>query len=137
MAKPTTTTITAGSRPAPVLPPAPKPKTLVPTGKSAAVPASSETKSNREHRATRDACAVVRKEMLITDLITPAKPNNARQGSLRYNIIEAVQKSKTVGEAVTKQVNGTGKYANDPYTIKKVDVGFCLGNGFITTKPAK
>jgi len=93
---------------------------------------TAETKAAREHRATRDICAASRKELLITDKIHKGKDNSARPGSLRYNIVDAVQKSKTVGDAVMKEVLGAGKHAEEPYKIKKVDVGFCLGNGFIT-----
>lgn len=94
---------------------------------------TAETKKVRENRATRDACAVSRKELLITDKLAPtAKVNNARAGSLRYNIIEAVRRSNTVGAALTQKVRGTGKFADTDYTVKKVDVGFCLGNGFVT-----
>lgn len=109
----------------------------VPTAKAADAPVSAETKTAKPARATRDACAAVRKELSITDTIVVGKANNARQGSLRYNIIAAIQGSKTVAEAMDKQVNGAGKYASEPYGIKKVDIGFTIGNGFITTTPAK
>jgi len=136
MATPTT----KSNKPAQVAPlaiakAAASPTKVAPTVKAAAAPAGTDTKTAREHKATRDACAAVRKEMLITDVITRGKANNSRPGSLRFNIVEAIATSKTVGEACTKQVHG-GKYVTEPYAIKKVDCGFALGNGFITTKPA-
>lgn len=134
MAAPTTK-IPTGSRPAPVQPlTVAKPKSG-PTRVAAPAAPTAETRVAREHRATRDECATQRKELLVTDHIVKGKANNARPGSLRFNIIAAVQASKTVADACAKEVNGTGKYAETPYRVKKVDVGFCLGNGFITIKP--
>lgn len=94
--------------------------------------ASAETKAQREHRATREVCATVRKELAIGDKIVKAKANDTRNGSLRHNIVNAIQSAKTVGAACESQVTG-GKYTTDaPYTVKKTDVGFALGNGYIT-----
>lgn len=95
-----------------------------------------ETKAVRPHKADRPTCAAVRAELGNTDLITKAKPYDGRQGTLRAAIVEAIQTSATVWDAVKKEVHGPGKYAEEAYIVKKVDVGFALANGYITTKPA-
>jgi len=97
----------------------------------------SENKGTKLKRADRPACAQVRKEMGNTDLITKAKDYEGRQGTLRHAIVVAIQDSATVWDAVKQQVNGPGKHATEAYTIKRVDVGFALANGYITVTPAK
>lgn len=109
-----------------------------PTKAPAAPEAVSENKgTGKLKRADRPACAQVRKEMGNTDLITKAKDYEGRQGTLRHAIVVAIQGSATVWDAVKQQVNGPGKHATEAYTIKKVDVGFALANGYITVTPAK
>lgn len=94
------------------------------------------------HRASRYQCAEVRailvkaavatKQPVAADkLRATSKPNDAK-GVLRYNIIEAVRNSATVGDALAKSVLGKpgSKHDNLPYRIKMVDVGFVIANGF-------
>jgi hypothetical protein len=134
----TSTKIPAGSRPAPALPAA-LPKAKVQPIKKADAP-EGVAKAVRSHLADRPACAAIRKEIANSDIITKAADTTARQGSLRYNIMKAIQESKTVAEAITKEVHGPGKHAasDKPYRIKRVDVGFALANGLITlTKAVK
>lgn len=87
-------------------------------------------------RADRDSCKAARTEIHALDTITTTdKVNNARQGSLRYNIVEAIRTSPRVKEACSQEVYGAAgtKHATTPYRVKLVDVGFAAGNGFITT----
>jgi hypothetical protein len=142
------TKISAGSRPAPALPAAPAAAATrerrdhgshIKAIKQADVP-EGVAKAVRSHLADRPTCAIVRKEAANSDLITKAADTTARQGSLRYNIMVAIQSSKTVADAIAKEVHGPGKHeaADKPYRIKRVDVGFALANGLITlTKVAK
>ena len=97
-----------------------------------------ETKATtRIKRADRPACAEVRKELGNTDTITKAAEYTGRQGTLRHAMVVAIQNSATVWDACKKAVNGPGKHEVNAYTIKKVDVGFAIANGYITTSPAK
>lgn len=98
---------------------------------------TAETKVSRVARADRPACADARKEINGTDIIHSAKPYADRQGTLRANIVAAIQASKTVWDACKKEVNGPGKHAELAYTVKRVDVGFAIGNGYITVTAAK
>lgn len=109
-----------------------------PTKTPAPAEAVSETKgTGKLKRADRPACAAVRAAMGNTDIISAAKPYEGRQGTLRHAIVVAIQTSPTVWDAVKKQVNGPGKHEQNAYTIKRVDVGFALANGYITVTPAK
>lgn len=135
MAAPTTT---KSNKPAQV---APLAAAKVAAAKSSAAPTKvtplatatpQEPKVRKSNRADRAACAAQRKGLGLGDKIVKGKANDTGNGSLRSNIVNAIQASKTVGAAVVKQVTG-GKYtAEAPYQVKKVDVGFALGNGYIT-----
>jgi hypothetical protein len=131
----TSTKIPAGSRPAPALPAAPKAK--VQPIKQADVP-EGVAKAVRGHLADRPTCSAIRKEIANSDIITKAADTTARQGSLRYNIMKAIQASATVAEAISKEVHGPGKHEalDKPYRIKRVDVGFARANGLITLTKA-
>lgn len=107
-------------------------------------PATPAVVATPKNRASRSACNAVRAELvakhaenktpLAADAIkATTKPNDAKPG-LRFNIIEACRASKTVAEAMTKQVLGKpgSKHDKDPYKVKMVDVIFCRTNGFIT-----
>lgn len=107
-----------------------------PTKVPTAPEAVSETKGTKLKRADRPACAQVRKEMGNTDLITKAKDYEGRQGTLRHAIVVAIQDSATVWDAVKQQVNGPGKHETEAYTIKRVDIGFAVANGYIMVSPA-
>ena len=118
----------------------PKP-TIVATTKTAVTETiaavTKVVKDSKPKRADRDGCKAKRVEIHPLDIITPTgKTNDARQGSLRYNIVEAVITSATVKAACSKEVNGaTGtKHEKLPYRVKLVDVGFVVGNGFATTR---
>lgn len=100
---------------------------------------STETKVAKAKKASREACAAVRSEANKTDLITKAKEYTDRAG-LRRSIVEAIQGAATVWDACKIQVldpNPGKKHSELKYTIKKVDVGFALANGYITLTHAK
>lgn len=125
------------SKVAPVQVPA-KPAKLVDTKAPATVAKAPETKApeekaKRQTTATREACKEARKELdARAGIKSTGKPIAARAGSLRYNILKAIMESKTGVEACQKEVNGPGKHETTPYRIKMVDVGFAIGNGYIT-----
>lgn len=127
---PASPTAVAKSKVAPFVPAAKTP-VAAPTAPVA------ETKAPRVKKADRPACAEVRKDMGNTDIIRRAREYDGRQGTLRHAIVVAIQESATVWDAVKKQVNGPGKHSELAYTIKRVDVGFALANGYITISPAK
>jgi hypothetical protein len=112
--------------------------TLVPALVQTPVAVDNAPATKTPKTATRDACKEVRKDLDARATITPTdKAIDARKGSLRYNILEAIRKATTVVDACSHEVNGPGKHAVDPYTIKKVDVGFAIANGYITVSSAK
>lgn len=106
---------------------------------AAEVPAET-TKTTRIVRVDRETCAAARKDADPRSAIKATdKPNNARPGTMRHAIIEAVRSAKDIVDACTKEVNGAEgtKHAEVPYRIRKVDVGFCIANGFITLGSTK
>ena len=108
-------------------------KTAVTETIAAVTKAAKETKPKR---ADRDGCKASRVTIHPLDHIAPTgKVNDARQGSLRYNIVEAIVGSPTVKSACSKEVFGAPgtKHEKLGYRVKLVDVGFAAGNGFITT----
>jgi len=103
---------------------------------SAVVAVTKATKEAKAKRADRDGCKDARTTIGARDSIHPTgKTNDARQGSLRYNILEAILSSARVIDACAKEVHGAPgtKHETLPYRVKLVDVGFAAGNGFITT----
>ena len=100
-----------------------------------------------KNRASRSACNVVRAEVLAhaieakvpveADVLVPTgKFNDARNPDLRYNLINAIVGSPTVGDALALSVFGKPgtKHDSNAYKIRMVDVVFCITNGFVDIK---
>lgn len=104
--------------------------------------------------ASKEACAAIRKDLkarcsarglLLGDVqLTEANSIDGghitiRAGSLRYNIVTHIQKSATVGQALSGLVYGepNSKHCQSKgtsYKITFVDVGFALANRFVSAK---
>lgn len=100
-----------------------------------------------KNRASRPACNIVRAEIVAhateakvpveADVLVPTgKPNDAKNPGLRYNLIEAVVASPTVGDALAQSVFGKpgSKHDTVAYKVRMVDVVFCITNGFVSVR---
>ena len=113
--------------------PAPKPVISAPAPKvEPKFAAPKAEKSNRPKCASAADCAELRKEVKDTDLITPVGDIKARVGCIRYQLMDLIRKSATVG-AAKKQVAHKG---DKEIKVTHVDVGFALANGMIKVTAA-
>ena len=100
--------------------------------------------------ASRDECLAVREDLLarceakgipLEDIkLAPGSPLvggpiTIRPGSLRFNIVQHIQASSTIRQALYGFVYGAegtkhSPSGGDPYKIKFVDIGFSIANGF-------
>jgi hypothetical protein len=93
--------------------------------------APKEPKAPRPDRpkcADRDTCKTLRANLQDTDLITPVGNIQAREGTIRFKLMEAIRGAATIGAAKELSI----KHGDREIKVTKVDVGFCFANHMMT-----